>query len=613
MPTNPSPPQEDEYEKLRKDIERAIGGLCEVLSEKKDRDLNAAAKSYSAVFKNITERLRGLQYYADVREQKFQELRENVEALRIKVEKLTMPPLRFATVVAVHEDKTVIVATKNSDEMKVQSADPDTAHELRAGQRVLLNELGVIVEHAEFEIVGDIGTVEEALDGGRLSLATHTDEKRVVRLAGPMAGETFSVGDTVLYDPKTAFVLERLTKPEMKELWLEEVPQVTYEQIGGLQKQITQIRNEVEVPFLYPEHFKAYELEVSKGILLYGPPGCGKTLIAKAIARNLTDRMAKQSKKDVHGYFMNVKGPELLNKFVGESERKIREMFSTARKRASQECIVVVFIDEADAVFRTRGTGISSDVESTIVPQFLSEIDGLESLKNVLVVLATNRQELIDPAVLRSGRIDRKILVNRPDMDGSREVFGVYLKGRSIPVHRKYTDVKHPKYDPGAYEKFVNDPDAARDHMIERAIARLWATKNDYQYTSPDGKIVKVDNGLIETTLQGGEKMTLYLRDFVSGAMIENIVRRAKRNAIDRIITFGDAEGGLQARDLCVGIEAEMSEAEDLPNIGENVQQWLDMQGRRERVVHARSLVADRRREIDEQKKVETVTIGHYL
>ena len=553
---------------------------------------------------------------------KLEEVKPRIEKLRKRVDALTKPPTSVATFLELTSDTTALISITGR-KMEINIDEGVDYKSLRTGQEINLNEAFVLVKAGSQERSGEIGVVDSIIDDTRIRVTMRHDEKIVCERGATIRQKTISVGDEVLVDTKTHLALEVLEKSEHRELWLEEIEDVSYQQLGGLQKQILQIREEVEYPFLYPELFKDYHLELSKGILLYGPPGCGKTLLAKAMASNIIHKRSEEMKKDVKGYFMNIKGPEILNKYVGESERKIREIFQEAQKRANDTTLVVIFIDEADSILRTRGTAISSDVNNTIVPQFLSELDGVKTVKNVLTVLATNRQELIDPAVLRPGRIDRKIFIHRPNREEVREIFEIYLKQKPIPIHRKYVDSKHEKYDP-KYKVFEDNHSKAIDYIIEQAISRLWATQDDYSYMNAKLERIRVNNSLLEVTFASGVKSILYLRDFISGALIKNIVDRAKRGVVLRIISLTkekqisfkearEAEGGINARDLCVAIEAELSEAEDSLNIGENLQQWLDVQGYHQRVMHARSLVAERRKEIEEQRKVEAVTTGHYF
>src|SRR5438105_4375733 len=338
-------------------------------------------------------------------------------------------------------------------------------------------------------------------------------------------------------------------KEEVEKLALEEIPEISYEDIGGLRGQIEAIRDAVELPFLYAELFHEHQLKPPKGVLLYGPPGCGKTLIAKAVAKSLAEQVAeKTGRPDAHSYFLNVKGPELLNKYVGETERQIRLIFQRAKEKSEEGFPVIVFFDEMDSLFRTRGSGISSDVENTIVPQLLSEIDGVETLKNVIVIGASNREDMIDPAILRPGRLDVKIKIERPDEESARQIFTRYLRP-TLPI---------------AEEEITEHGSAAGSvkAMIEVAVEHMYAMVDE--------------NRFLEVTYQNGDKEILFFKDFASGAMIENIVRRAKKRSIKRQIETGGK--GIRSEDLIASIEQEFREHEDLPNTT-NPDDWAKISG----------------------------------
>jgi proteasome-associated ATPase len=386
-------------------------------------------------------------------------------------------------------------------------------------------------------------------------------------------------GDYVRIDSTTSLILEKLDRPEVEELILEEVPDITYHDVGGLAEQIEMIRDTVELPYLHRDLFKEYDLEPPKGILLYGPPGCGKTLIAKAVANSLAKKVSERTgNPDVRSYFLNIKGPELLNKWVGETERQIRLIFQRAKEKSDEGVPVIVFFDEMDSLFRTRGTGISSDVESTIVPQLLSELDGVESLKNVVVIGASNREDLIDPAILRPGRLDVKIKINRPNPEAAKEIFKIYL-GDATPLDRE--------------ELGETQPAEAIEEMIDATVADMYSEEKD--------------NEFLEVTYANGDRETLYFKDFASGAMIENIVRRAKKDAIKRQIAGG--AGGVRKNDLIVAIKQEFREQEDLPNTT-NPDDWAKISGKKgERIVYVRTLVGGD----EDSRLIEKVAGGQYL
>ena len=526
----------------------------------------------------IKERLERAVIQNDKLSSLLEEAREQLGVLREEVEKLTQPPNNFGTVLGVGSDGTVDILTGNR-KLRVVAQPSVEVKKLQVGQEVLLNEAFNIIDVRDFEPAGDVLRVREVMDDGRIVVIAHADEERVLNRSDAMVEVYLRPGDYVRVDTKTGLILEKLERPEVEELVLEEVPDITYSEVGGLADQIEQIRDTVELPYLHRDLFKEYELEPPKGILLYGPPGCGKTLIAKAVANSLAKKVSERTgDPDVRSFFLNIKGPELLNKWVGETERQIRLIFQRAKEKSDQGVPVIVFFDEMDSLFRTRGTGISSDVESTIVPQLLSELDGVESLKNVVVIGASNREDLIDPAILRPGRLDVKIKINRPDPDAAREIFRIYLTD-DTPI------------DPA--ELGDSSPGEVLDRMIEVTVTDMYAS----------GK----ENEFLEVTYAGGDRETLYFKDFASGAMIENIVRRAKKDAIKRQIAGGP--GGIKTDDLITAIKQEFREHEDLPNTT-NPDDWAKISGKKgERIVYVRTLVGGD----EESRLIEKVSGGQYL
>jgi proteasome-associated ATPase len=508
-----------------------------------------------------------------------EEAREQLAVLRAEVDKLTQPPNTFGTVLQVNEDGLVDIVTGNR-KLRVAAQPAIEVKQLQRGQEVLLNETFTIIDVRTFEQRGEVVRVREKLDDGRLVVMAHADEEQVVAMADSMKDVPFRVGDHVRMDARSGLVYERLARPEVEELVLEEVPDVTYEQVGGLREQIEEIRDAVELPYVHRDLFGEYGLEAPKGILLYGPPGCGKTLIAKAVANSLAVAVADRTgRPDSRSYFLNVKGPELLNKYVGETERQIRQIFQRAKEKSDEGVPVIVFFDEMDSLFRTRGTGISSDVESTIVPQLLSELDGVESLKNVIVIGASNREDLIDPAILRPGRLDVKIKINRPDREAARQIFGIYLG--ETPV------------DDEDLRRVGGDRGRLLDEMIDATVQTMYAESDD--------------NRFLEVTYANGDREILYFKDFASGAMIENIVRRAKKDAIKRQIAGGAP--GVRTEDLLAAIKQEFREHEDLPNTT-NPDDWAKISGKKgERIVYVRTLIGGD----GESRMVEGVSTGQYL
>ncbi|MGW0178356.1 proteasome ATPase [Nocardia sp. NPDC003345] len=528
------------------------------------------------------------------------EARQQLVALREEVDRLGQPPSGYGILIGVYEDQTVDVFTSGRKMRLTCSPNIETST-LAYGQTVRLNEALTVVEAGNFDAIGEIGTLREVLDGGRRALVVgHADEERVVWLSGPLVKladaddledpdspvRKLRPGDSLLVDTKAGFAFERIPKAEVEDLVLEEVPDVGYNDIGGLGRQIEQIRDAVELPFLHKDLFREYALRPPKGVLLYGPPGCGKTLIAKAVANSLAKKIAEargEDAKEAKSYFLNIKGPELLNKFVGETERHIRIIFQRAREKASEGTPVIVFFDEMDSIFRTRGSGVSSDVETTVVPQLLSEIDGVEGLENVIVIGASNREDMIDPAILRPGRLDVKIKIERPDAESAQDIFSKYLT-EFLPLHAD------------DLEEFKGDKVACIRAMIERVVDRMYAESED--------------NRFLEVTYANGDKEVLYFKDFNSGAMIQNIVDRSKKYAIKAVLDTGNP--GLRIQHLYDSIVDEFSENEDLPNTT-NPDDWARISGKKgERIVYIRTLVTGKNASASRAIDTESNT-GQYL
>lgn len=521
--------------------------------------------------------------------QTLREARDQITKLKEEVDRLAQPPAGFGTFLQRNDDDSVDVFT-GGRKLRVNVSPEVDLDTLRRGQEVMLNEALNVVAALEFEQVGEVVMFKELLaDGERALVIANADEEKVVRLAQPLREETIRAGDSLLLDSRAGYVYEKVPKSEVEELVLEEVPDIAYESIGGLGGQIEAIQDAVELPYLYPELFKEHQLKPPKGVLLYGPPGCGKTLIAKAVANSLAKKVAAKTGQeglgpDSRAYFLNIKGPELLNKYVGETERHIRLVFQRAREKASAGTPVIVFFDEMDSLFRTRGTGVSSDVENTIVPQLLSEIDGVELLENVLVIGASNREDMIDPAILRPGRLDVKIKIERPDAEAARDIFSKYLTA-DLPLHAE------------DLAEFGNDRQACVEGMIRATVERMYAETDE--------------NRFLEVTYANGDKEVLYFKDFNSGAMLQNIVDRAKKMAIKDWLDH--QQKGLRVSHLLQACVDEFKENEDLPNTT-NPDDWARISGKKgERIVFIRTLVTGKQG-TEPGRSIDTVSnTGQYL
>jgi proteasome-associated ATPase len=526
------------------------------------------------------------------------EARDQIVALKEEVDRLAQPPSGFGIFLQACEDGTADVFT-GGRKMRVSVSPAVELSELKPGQEVVLNEALNVVIAQGYETVGEVVMLKEMLDDGdRVLVISHADEERVARLAEPLRHSPLRAGDSLLLEPRSGYVYERIPKAEVEELILEEVPDITYSDIGGLANQIEQIRDAIELPYLHSDLFKEHQLRPPKGVLLYGPPGCGKTLIAKAVANSLARQVAQQrpvpvadadgdgdgEAKERKSFFLNIKGPELLNKYVGETERHIRLVFQRAREKASEGMPVIVFFDEMDSIFRTRGSGVSSDVENTIVPQLLSEIDGVEGLENVIVIGASNREDMIDPAILRPGRLDVKIKIERPDAEAARDIFSKYVTP-DLPLH------------PDDLAEHGGSPEATVEAMIQRVVERMYSETEE--------------NKFLEVTYANGDKEVLYFRDFNSGAMIQNIVDRAKKMAIKEFLETG--QKGLRVAHLLSACVDEFSENEDLPNTT-NPDDWARISGKKgERIVYIRTLVSGKHG-TEAGRSIDTVAnTGQYL
>ncbi len=637
-------------------LEKAKAGPKRENIEKAVREFGKAAELWNDFYNAAKKLKEGNEKLVGVAH----EMRAQIESLREEVERLLSPPLPYATFLSANDDGTANIIAQGR-KLKVNLHKDVKLKELKHGQEVIVNEALAIVATAPFETQGEVVSVKDVLDEERVLVVLRHDEERVCLIADTLKGERLKVGDQLMLDSRSGFVLERLPKSEVEDLALEEVPDISYEDIGGLENQIEAIRDAVELPYLYPELYAEHKLTPPKGVLLYGPPGCGKTMIAKAVANDLAKKVSERRGEKIKGFFLNIKGPELLNKYVGETERKIREVFLKAKEKASEDVPVIVFFDEMDALFRTRGSGISSDVETTIVPQLLAEIDGVEGLKNIVVIGASNRQDLIDPAVLRPGRLDVKIKIERPDARAAVKIIRKYSKF-GVPLHQKFGPLPKNYDTPNRLKTLIPDQWALLDAELANIRDELGMKRNDvgtrkidvapelvaqtlrsieaadleapdrarklrdlectewafetwelaseddaFNYlnyktiegmfittpwqlvwVSSEGELITVDTRFLEVTYANGDKEVLYHKDFISGAMLESIVRRAKKRALKRFIDT--KVKGVMMIDYWQATREEFAENEDLPNTT-NPDDWAKIQGKKgERIVYVRPI-----------------------
>jgi proteasome-associated ATPase len=470
-----------------------------------------------------------------------------IDKLEEVIKKVTSPANRIGTFLGATSRDTAHIVVGGAD--YYCNVDPRIPlAKLKKGTRVLVNEAYVIVGDLGFEKAGPVTKIAEVIGEDRLRVGSeHGTQSIVLERSSDLAGSTLKSGDEVRVDPNYRMALEMLSSAKSHEHYLDEVPELPWERIGGQEAAIQAIKDAIELPILHVDLFQKFRHATPKGFLLYGPPGCGKTLIGKATAYNLTKQLREKTGAEMREYFMHIKGPEILNMWVGESERQVREVFATAREKRREGLMPFVFIDEAESILGTRRASRYSNILSTLVPMFCSEMDGIDSLNDVVIILASNRADLIDPAILRPGRIDRKIKVNRPNRDGARDIYRIYLTD-DLP------------YD-GVLAKEA-------DHIGE-AIARLIERFVEWQFARRE------ENKFLEVTLRSGRKEIAYRSDLISGAIIASIVERAKAMAIKRAISTGFAEG-ISENDLRLAFNAEYAENDIFP-ASDVTEDWLKL------------------------------------
>jgi proteasome-associated ATPase len=495
-------------------------------------------------------------YLLALRDALEEERRDVEDAKRLLAEyeeayqKLTSPANRTGVFLEMLEEGIALIAVGDSE--FVVSIDPKLdVQALKAGVRVKVNDAYAIIGVMPPHPGGQVLKVSELLDKERLRVSQDPAGSigRVVVRGHSLKKARIKVGDEVRVEPNFKVALEHFPKTETREYFYEEVPEIKWEDIGGQEEAIRLIRDTIEHPLLYPELYKKFDKKPVKGILLYGPPGCGKTLIGKATAHNLAKEYSKRVGKPVREYFMYVSGPKILNMWLGETERMVREIFETARERSKEGRLVFIFFDEAESVLRTRSSGRWLNISNTVVPQFCSELDGLVNLENVVLILTSNRPDYIDPAVLRPERIDRKIKVGRPNKEATREIFSIYLH-KDIPL------------DPNGDPDGPSDKEGLRQCFIDTITSFIWRSV-------PETEFVRV-------YLRNGGVETLYWRDLISGALIKSVVDRAKDSAIRRAIAEPDHPHGIRLEDLREAVRQEYRENEIFPK-SDSLEDWLKL------------------------------------
>ncbi|MGB8170724.1 MAG: AAA family ATPase [Chthoniobacteraceae bacterium] len=481
------------------------------------------------------------------REDMVTEARQALEKYEQIVKKLSSPANRIGTFLSAANRETAQIVVGGSDYFC--NCDPRVdLGSLRRGTRVLVNEAYVIVGDLGFDKTGPVTKITEVLGPDRLRVGTeHGMQALVLQRSDLLLKEKLKAGDEVRVDPNYKVAIEVLARPHSDEYFLDTVPELPWEKVGGQHEALQAIRDAIELPLLHPQLFQRFQHATPKGFLLYGPPGCGKTLIGKATAYNLTQQLKSQTGEEMREYFMHIKGPEILNMWVGESERMVREIFATAREKRREGYLPFLFIDEAESILGTRRASRFSNILSTLVPMFCTEMDGIESLSEVVIILASNRADLIDPAILRPGRIDRKIKVARPTRDGAQEIYRIYL-GENLP------------YDPELVRTAGGVPQAI-NVLVEKLIELQFGHREE--------------NKFLTITLRSGKKDVLYRGDLVSGAIIASIVERAKSIAIKRAIATG-LEEGISESDLVISLDAEYAENDIFPP-SDVTEDWLQL------------------------------------
>ena len=460
-----------------------------------------------------------------------------IKTLEEAIEKLKSPAHRIGTVLGQGENGLVRIVSGGTEYQAAAAPELMEEEGLKTGDQVALNEGFVAIAKLPLPIQGPMARISGKLHGEQWLVQAATGNTETIVLSHvSLDSSSLKESEEVFLDSNQRVILGKLPKRESQTLIEDDFEKVEWSQVGGQEKVKEEIRKVLEYPLLHDKILQEMEYQVPKGFLFYGPPGCGKTLVGKAILTEVISKLSEQENSELQGRFIHVKGPEILNMWLGESERKIREIFKKARDYKEKGQVPFIFIDEAESILGTRQAWRGSNISNTVVPMFCAEMDGIQSLRDTVVILATNRPDLIDPAIVRPGRIDRKIKVRRPDREECKQILRVYLKDGLPREHKDF------------------------DQMAEPFLDQLFKRNSEQE--------------VLVLTLRSGGNRKMYWSDFISGAAIEGIMKRSKESAIERAIK-GETLC-ITVDDLTTALETEFKEGSLLP-AESNLEDWLQL------------------------------------